>query len=1173
VPPLKRPGWIALLVLGVLLAASIPLVIGQGSRLAAFLVDPLAANALPAPPTLRLDAPADGEGVALHVTLAGDARAAPGQTVHDVELRVDGGRWESLPDVVRGAPEVPFLAPLDLDAGDHLLEVRAWDGDSFSLPARALVRAAPDAPPTARIAAPPDGAGLPAGPTEVAGLALNATSVEVRVGDRTIPATLVGSAWRASVDLPAGLTRLVAIAHRDDATSLPALSDVAAGATPPPTLAIQAPQPGDAFGSAGDPSCPGPCILARGVVSPSTARVLVSLDDAPPVSAPAHGGAWTWQVQVDGLLSGTHVVRATPVDGAGQQGAPRESAFAVRTPRSAGIAGDEAPRPTGTPLSFSLAPADPDAHWTLDGVDVARGATAQVALASPGGHALRVLAHDDHGRAATLDASLVALNRAPIAALHVDAGLAVADTSFRADASDADGRVVRYAWQFGDGATASGASPSVAHRYAQEGLYRANLTVYDDRGAASPVASALVAIANAPPVARLRLAPAAPTLLDEVSFEDDSFDPEGQLVARHWDFGDGAASADASPTHRFVARGPHVVSLTVQDAPGATATATQLVDVQDVAPTPAFTWAPLAPRAGEPVGFLDLSRKPDGDIVNWSWSFGAWGRDVAHAFPAPGAYDVTLTITDDWGLSANLTRQILVGDAAPQVRAILAAPADPRALEPVSFRAVGNDAMGGIASLAWDFGDGTNATGLEPTHAYARAGDYVVSLVARNAAGATAEANTTLRIANVPPQANLTAPTGVSGWPLTLVADASRDPDGRLARYQFDADGDGLPDCDGAATRCTFVYPAPGVYAAKLTVLDDEGATATAQLAIQVDPAPPSLAPPTIAIGKPLPSDPLRGSVALLGHAEGPRNLTRVEVQLRSGTRTYALGPSPWMPAQGLANWRLLLDSTAFPDGDYRLVARVVDEAGAEGLASVPITIANGAQDQALVLTVANAPLDPVGADYDLQGSAYHPQNVTAVRWRLDAGPWQDVVGQPIAFTVPLRGMTPGLHVALVDAYHGIDAKKEARVEIQVARPPPALVVDEPPAPIAYGLVHAAGRLADNGTVEWRLDAGTWTPLNASGGEWRLDATTRDLPAGHHDVALRAVGPEGAASEARGWSVRIVRPLGDSRFSGWGTDGTPPPASPHDAPMPVLAPLAALALAALGTRGDLRRRL
>lgn len=48
--------------------------------------------------------------------------------------------------------------------------------------------------------------------------------------------------------------------------------------------------------------------------------------------------------------------------------------------------------------------------------------------------------------------------------------------------TDADGTIVRYAWDYGDGVTKVESDPISFHRYRQPGTYTATLTVTDDRG-------------------------------------------------------------------------------------------------------------------------------------------------------------------------------------------------------------------------------------------------------------------------------------------------------------------------------------------------------------------------------------------------------------------------------------------------------------------------------------------------------------------------------------------------------------------------------------------------------------------------------------------------------------------------------------------------------------------
>jgi PKD repeat protein len=58
----------------------------------------------------------------------------------------------------------------------------------------------------------------------------------------------------------------------------------------------------------------------------------------------------------------------------------------------------------------------------------------------------------------------------------------------------------------------------------------------------------------------------------EVKFDGaGSYDPDGQIIAYAWDFGDGATGAGAAAvTHQYAAAGPYTATLTVKDNDGAT---------------------------------------------------------------------------------------------------------------------------------------------------------------------------------------------------------------------------------------------------------------------------------------------------------------------------------------------------------------------------------------------------------------------------------------------------------------------------------------------------------------------------------------------------------------------------------------------------------------------------
>ena len=97
--------------------------------------------------------------------------------------------------------------------------------------------------------------------------------------------------------------------------------------------------------------------------------------------------------------------------------------------------------------------------------------------------------------------------------------------------SDSDGRVVAWAWDFGDGTASSLRSPT--HPFTLPGRYTVKLTVTDDGGATGSVSHAIDVSTNQPPVAAFTVSPASPAARDVVTLTDRSTDDDG-VVSRAW---------------------------------------------------------------------------------------------------------------------------------------------------------------------------------------------------------------------------------------------------------------------------------------------------------------------------------------------------------------------------------------------------------------------------------------------------------------------------------------------------------------------------------------------------------------------------------------------------------------------------------------------------------------
>jgi PKD repeat protein len=224
---------------------------------------------------------------------------------------------------------------------------------------------------------------------------------------------------------------------------------------------------------------------------------------------------------------------------------------------------------------------------------------------------------------------------------------------------------VGWDWDFGDGN--SDAGEAVTHQYAANGTYAVTFTATDNEGKSSSIAIS-VSAGNYPPAASFIYQPDYPAVDQEVLFFDTSVDPDGEIVARDWDFGDDVTGHGSRPRHTYAEADVYTVTLTVIDNRGATATAVASIDLTNAPPTAAFTWTPPSPTTATVVQFTDTSTDNDGSVVAWAWYFGDGSapstvQNPTHQFSQAGIYWVTLEVADDGGAASTLWQAVTV--AAP----------------------------------------------------------------------------------------------------------------------------------------------------------------------------------------------------------------------------------------------------------------------------------------------------------------------------------------------------------------------------------------------------------------------------------------------------------------------------------------------------------------------------
>jgi parallel beta-helix repeat protein len=261
-----------------------------------------------------------------------------------------------------------------------------------------------------------------------------------------------------------------------------------------------------------------------------------------------------------------------------------------------------------------------------------------------------------------------------------------------------------------------------------------------------------------------------------------------------------------------------------------------LIIINMVKPVSMFDYSPLTPNTQDEVFFNDASYDSDGFIVNWTWDFDdgeiSYLKNSSHYFNDDGYYDVSLTVTDNYGLVHTSLKNIYIKNSYPVASfTINLNPATD--LDNVVFDSTSIDYDGEIVEWSWSIDGTIFSSNSTFSYQFPDDGEYEIMLYVIDDDSAKTITKKNIEILNVEPIAQFSYSSDLET--ITIEAsvnfnDYSKDLDGTIEYFKWDF-GDGATSTEKSPKH---QYATKGVYNVKLTVGDDDGATSIVERLVTV---------------------------------------------------------------------------------------------------------------------------------------------------------------------------------------------------------------------------------------------------------------------------------------------------------------------------------------------------
>lgn len=417
---------------------------------------------------------------------------------------------------------------------------------------------------------------------------------------------------------------------------------------------------------------------------------------------------------------------------------------------------------------------------------------------------------------------------------------------FNSTSTVSTGYISSYSWDFGDGGTA--ATNYAQHTFASAGTYNVKLIVTTETGCVDSITTAVTVSTTSgggggsTPVTAFTVNSLQQCVSGNSFTFTNTTSPTPLGITYSWNFGDGSTSSLTNPTHSYASAGYYYVVLTATYGGQTYYSGGQSIYVGAL-PTASFTSTFVNPLI---YGFSSTSTVGTGYINSYVWSFGDGGTAtsnyIQHTYASMGTYNVKLVVTTETGCTDSVTTAVLIdttsgsgsggsGSGVSFNPSFTVSGSSNQCITGNSFTF--NNTTSGApvgTTYSWNFGDGSTSNATSPTHSYASAGYYYVTLTATYNGQTFTASGQTVTVVALPAVSIATYHNG--GLAYTFNSTSTTGMGDYFTSYSWSF-GDGGID---SIPNPHHIFATAGVYTVSLTVTTSAGCTSSTSISVTTCP-------------------------------------------------------------------------------------------------------------------------------------------------------------------------------------------------------------------------------------------------------------------------------------------------------------------------------------------------